>query len=709
MKRAVVAVSVGAVLSCLIGCGGGGQANSPSTSTANLGYLFGERLGVNVYMQPGPPSYTFPSAGNAAGIQIDQVSQFPSVVNPEGADIYQSTTQVVFGQVTGPIAGKEVVVYSYTNEYYVQPLTSTTINISSGSTWIAPASAGQISALLVAEGYSAPDTTTSLPAVDGVNVFAVATAGASPSGATLPAATPAFSAPTGTYTSPQSVTISDTTPGATIYYTINGTTPTSSSTLYTDAITVDSTETIEAIAIASGYSTSAVATGTYTIGSSPSFSTLVNFNGSNGDEPVAALVQGVDGNFYGTTYQGGASGYGTVFKITPVGTLTTLYNFCSQTNCTDGSGPEGMLVLATDGNFYGTTYQGGASGYGTVFKITPAGTLTTLYSFCSQAMCTDGIGPEAGLIQGTDGNFYGTTAYGGGANGDGTAFKITPAGTLTTLYSFCSQTDCTDGHLPTAGLIQGTDGNFYGTSTYGGANNDGTVFRITPAGTLTTLYSFCSQTNCTDGSLPTASLIQGTDGDFYGTTSEGGANTDGTVFRITPAGTLTTLYSFCSQTNCTDGIEPNAGLIQGTDGNFYGTTYFGGTYSEPTDGTVFEITPAGTLTTLYSFCSQTNCSDGDRPFAGLIQGTSGTFYGTAAFGGADGDGTVFSLWASAPSWKPCPPPARREPLLSFWETISRAPPASRSTARRPSLSPLTPPEPQSRPPCRPARRRATSR
>jgi large repetitive protein len=384
---------------------------------------------------------------------------------------------------------------------------------------------------------------------------------------------------------------------------------------------------------------------------------LVSFNGTNagGSLPQAGLVQGTDGNFYGTTT---GPHFGTVFKMTPSGTLTTLYSFCSQNGCTDGTVPQAVLVQGTDGNFYGTTAIGGANGYGTVFKMTPSGTLTTLYSFCPQTGCTDGKNPQAGLVQGTDGNFYGTTASGGGANNYGTVFKITPSGTLTSLYSFCSQSGCTDGVIPVAGLVQGTDGNFYGTTYYGGAggaNNvlppgaapgDGTVFKITPSGTLTTLYSFCPQTGCTDGKNPQAGLVQGTDGNFYGTTSEGGANNYGTVFKITPSGTLTTLYSFCSQGGCTDGEAPYAGLIQGTDGNFYGTTLVAGANNY---GTAFKITPSGTLTTLYSFCSQSGCTDGGYVYAGLVQGTDGNFYGTTEIGGANNDGTVYTLSASPPT------------------------------------------------------------
>ena len=328
---------------------------------------------------------------------------------------------------------------------------------------------------------------------------------------------------------------------------------------------------------------------------------------------------------------------GTVFKITPSGTLTTLYNFCSQAGCADGISLPLLgagLVQGSDGNFYGTTQEGGSNhgctnpSCGTVFKITAAGALTTLYSFCAQSNCADGSYPN-GLMQGTDGNFYGTTEE-SGANNNGTVFKITPSGTLTTLYTFCSEggAGCTDGAVPSSALVQGSDGNFYGTTWAGGTSGVGTVFEITSTGTLTTLHNF----DVTDGDYPSGALVQGSDGNFYGTTAR-----SGTVFKMTPTGALTTL--------ATVGGFPYAGLIQGTDGNFYGVTAAGG---ENGDGSAFEITPAGTLTTLYNFCIQTNCADGAGSLAALVEGVNGNLYGTTTAGGASNEGTVFKLAVGLP-------------------------------------------------------------
>ena len=392
------------------------------------------------------------------------------------------------------------------------------------------------------------------------------------------------------------------------------------------------------------------------------FKSMISFDGSNGVNPNAGLVQATNGLFYGATFQGGANGgyQGTVFRMTRKGMLTSLHTFVG----TDGSFPYAGLVQGTDGNFYGTTQDGGtnantncSNGCGTVFKMTAGGTLTTLYNFCSQTNCTDGAIPVAGLVQGTDGNFYGTTTAGGSGNncanfqprGCGTVFKITPQATLTTLHSF----NFTDGYQPWGTLVQGTDGNFYGTTAEGVVSGTscgfgcGTVFKMTAAGRLTTLHTF----DFTDGAFPESGLVQAADGNFYGTTSAGGANSCmilglnfgcGTVFKITADRTLTVLYNFCAQSGCTDGWGPHAALVQATDGNFYGTTTYGeansacGTFG---CGTVFNITAGATLATLHTF----DDTDGAEPSDALLQATNGIFYGTTFGGGAFNAGTVFSL------------------------------------------------------------------
>jgi uncharacterized repeat protein (TIGR03803 family) len=383
--------------------------------------------------------------------------------------------------------------------------------------------------------------------------------------------------------------------------------------------------------------------------------TLYNFcsqdNCTDGIFPNAGLVQATDTNLYSTTTVGGTSFDGTVFEITLGGALTTLHSF---------SGPDGGNVLAgviqaSDGNFYGTTSNGGTHddptchggsfvGCGTLYKITSEGALTTLYNFCAKKFCSDGSNP-GGLVQGKDGYLYGIA----GTHNGGTIFRITTGGMLTTLYSFCLMENCLDGKYP-RDLVQGADGNFYGTTVQGGTGRScdgdysvgcGTIFKMTPDGELTTLHSFDQN----DGCYPEVGLVQGTDGNLYGSTSAGGLNGcqsgSGTIFKITPGGALTTLYYFCSLQNCTDGRFPNAALMQATDGNFYGTTTAGGANGDR--GTIFRITPGGAFTTLYSFCALQNCADGLFPSGALLQAADGNLYGTTYGGGAQSSGTVFRL------------------------------------------------------------------
>jgi uncharacterized repeat protein (TIGR03803 family) len=382
----------------------------------------------------------------------------------------------------------------------------------------------------------------------------------------------------------------------------------------------------------------------FKMSTSGALTSLYSFSFVDGAYPQAGLVQGSDGNFYGTTYNGGTSrGVGTVFKMSPNGALTTLYSF---TVAAYGAGPTATLVQGSDGNFYGTTDSGGTGdsfspdGYGTVFKISTNGALTSLHSFAGFV----GGGIPSGLVQGADGNFYGTThlgaTYGPNAGGYGTVFKMSTNGALTSLYAFIGTKD---GAFPGGGLVQGSDGNLYGTTENGGTVGDGTVFKISTNGALTSLYAFGTD----DGGNPQAVLVQGSDGNFYGTTANGGTNNAGTVFRISANGTLTSLYSF---TGTNDGANPQAGLVQGSDGNFYGTTFGGGAYTNQDGGlgTVFKISTSGGLTSLYSFAGG---NDGAGPLAGLVQGSDGSFYGTTVAGGAytnqyGGLGTVFKISAN---------------------------------------------------------------
>ncbi|HKU28228.1 MAG TPA: choice-of-anchor tandem repeat GloVer-containing protein [Candidatus Sulfotelmatobacter sp.] len=396
------------------------------------------------------------------------------------------------------------------------------------------------------------------------------------------------------------------------------------------------------------------------------FSTLAVFEGTKtplGGLPLDVLVEGVDGNLYGTTSIGGkcASSCGTIFKITPNGTLTTIYEFCGTDPCTRE--PLTGLALASDGNFYGTTYEGGLEGEGgcqgnvgcgTLFRVTPGGMLTVLHNFTfAEAFNTSTVS----LLQGANGNLYGLSST-GGANNKGTVYQSTLKGAVTVLHTFCSEAYCADGNTPSA-LLQSGGGNLYGTTAAGACGSsgcNGTVFSLTTSGKLTTLYDFCALSGCSDGREPEG-LTQGYDGNFYGVTVAGGlgdskcASFCGTIFKITPTGTLTTIYHFCSQSGCPEnGANPVGNLVQATDGNFYGVTSTGispGSYCTYHCGTVFKVTPQGKLTTLHVFCSEAKCADGFGPH-GLVQGTDGNLYGMTNWGGACGQslpclGTVFKV------------------------------------------------------------------
>jgi uncharacterized repeat protein (TIGR03803 family) len=356
--------------------------------------------------------------------------------------------------------------------------------------------------------------------------------------------------------------------------------------------------------------------------------TLASFDGTQSGQPLSGVVQALDGNLYGTNFGAGQYPFGSIFKVTSAGSLTEYYfNYGYQ--------PDEAMIMGTDGKLYGTATYGGAYYDGTVFRYDiHTGEVTTIYSFCSAANCVDGRVPN-GLVLGADGMFYGTDVTNPGATAAGTVFKITPTGTLTTLYSFCQETNCTNGWMVWAGVVQGSDGKFYGTTVNGGLYNAGTIYKITSGGSFTSLYSFLGGP---DGTRPSG-LVQTPSGTLYGTTNLYGPNGQGgAIFKVTTGGTLTTLYGFCSLSGCADGSapDPSSSLLYATDGNLYGTTVAGGTNG---DGTIFKVTPTGVLTTLHSFSG----SDGTAPEGTLMQGTDGNIYGTTSSGGGGGYGTVYKL------------------------------------------------------------------
>jgi uncharacterized repeat protein (TIGR03803 family) len=412
---------------------------------------------------------------------------------------------------------------------------------------------------------------------------------------------------------------------------------------------------------------------------------LYNFcsakNCADGGEPLAGLIQDTAGNLYGTTAAGGNSNSncfgncGTVFEVGNAG-YKVLYSFCPGVTCTDGALPYSGLIQDAAGNLYGTTEFGGTNNTGTVFEIiSPAqagGTWTenVLWSFSPYV-----AGPSA-MIQDVTGNLYGTL-QGGGANIEGIAFELVRPvkggeWTFNVLYNFCSSPNCTDGAQPDAGVIQDSAGYMYGTTQSGGAYSSGTVFKlappINPDGTLTetVLYNFCSAAKCADGDAPSAGLIEDAAGNFYGTTPQGGtpagsAYESGVVFElgppVNPDGTFTetVLHNFCSVVkkigSCLDGAGPAASLTLDAAGDLYGATSTGGSAKLSGGGVVFELIPpvgsggVWTENVLYDFCVEggANCTDGNSPLGGVIQGAGGNLYGTTVSGGAYSSGVVFDL------------------------------------------------------------------
>ena len=360
--------------------------------------------------------------------------------------------------------------------------------------------------------------------------------------------------------------------------------------------------------------------------------------------PTGTLALDNQKNIFGTTEYGGNAGAGTVFLLTLDGDFGVMHVFSAHDanfDNKDGSAPENGVILGGDGYVYGTTISGGTSAYGTVFQIYIANSLfATLANFSR----TTGY-PNTPLILDGNGGFYGMTNY-GGAKDAGSVFGVTIKGG----YSLVASLDNTTTGYGSAGLVRTGDGTLYGLTGQGAANNEGAVFRLTPGDTPDTLYSFQDVDGNVDGQNPSSPLIQGRDGNFYGT-SAGGANLTGTIFMVTPEGDESVLYSFSATDDDghnDDGDGPRGALLLGSDDNFYGTTYYGGANGT---GTLFRFTPAGQFTTLYTFSATTYNSqleayvndDGANPQAALAEGKAGLLYGTTYDGGPGGTGTIFEL------------------------------------------------------------------
>ncbi len=377
------------------------------------------------------------------------------------------------------------------------------------------------------------------------------------------------------------------------------------------------------------------------------YTPLYEFGAKAGDPEnprySGVISQGRDGNLYSTapnTPLGACSYCGAAFSINPSSGVLTVYDFKPTGT---GYSPLGGLSLGNDGNFYGTTQNSGIFNAGTIFKLTPSGTLTTLYNFGTcKYPCIDGYIPDSPPVQGADGNFYGTTPHSEDGTGDGMAYQITSTGKYKILHVFSLSSG---GYTPNAPFIQGTDGSFYGTTTAGGKSlsstcvaafasfSCGTIFKMTASGQVTFLHEFVQ----TDGAGPIGPVTQASDGNFYGTTSEGGAKKLGVVFKMTPTGALTVLHSF----NGPDGQNPDAGVVQASDGNFYGTTSAGGTLGY---GTIFKVTSAGAFSVLYNFDN----THGATPEVTMVQHTNGILYGDTNRGDTQGGGVFYSLNVGAP-------------------------------------------------------------
>jgi uncharacterized repeat protein (TIGR03803 family) len=365
-----------------------------------------------------------------------------------------------------------------------------------------------------------------------------------------------------------------------------------------------------------------------------SYKVLFSFVPPTGSYPSGHLIRDAQGNFYGTTSEGGITNTGVVFKVDATGRETLLHDFGRGIGAAGGAYPGSGVIMDSAGNLYGTTTEGGPYNFGVAFKLDPTGVETVLHNFTGGA---DGANPWGALLPDAAGNLYGATEFGGvvSGSGPGVVFKLDSGGNETVLYSF---TGGADGAYPLAGPIRDTAGHLYGTTSQGGAYGSGVVFKLDAPGKETVLWSF---TGGLDGGDPVGELIQDGAGNLYGTTEKGGAYGAGVVFKLDPAGNETVLYSF---TGGADGGTPVGPLVRDAAGNLYGTTYEGGIPAcswASGCGTVFRISGTGTQTLLYSF---TGTSSGTNPSGGLIQVGAGNIYGTTAYlGPRNGNGVLFEI------------------------------------------------------------------
>jgi len=366
----------------------------------------------------------------------------------------------------------------------------------------------------------------------------------------------------------------------------------------------------------------------------PVFETVTEFE-TPPRNPMGPLVLAGDGNYYGTSSDGGKSGFGTVFRVTPAGVRTTVVDFTGITGSRPGSAPVTGLTLAADGSLFGTTSSGGTDDFGTLFKVTTGGVFTPLVSFTGISGVAKGSAPSGEMLLHSDGNFYGTTS-GGGASEFGTIFKLTPAGVLTTLAQFTGTGGSVRGANPVGRLATNASGVLFGVAQSGGASNFGTAFKITTTGTYTLLTQFTGTGGNTRGTAPIGPLVLGADSNFYGVTESGGLNDLGTFFRITQAGGHARLYDF----DGLNGSFPGTGLMLGSDGLFYGSTASDGTSNA---GLIFNITTAGSIGVITHLTGADGAAKGGECRGPLITGADGALYGTASTGGVGNNGTVFRI------------------------------------------------------------------